>query len=80
MDKQQNTEQVSESGVMESSELSLVLELKPERIQEPQTAQAQEGLGYRLSLSGTTAQPVIIELAEPKVTIHVYGQTPPIAA
>src|SRR5689334_890534 len=77
MSKQQNTmEQVQvesrqpEEGLVEASQFSISLELKPERIQEPTTVQAGETPGFRLSLSGMVTQPMVIDLAEPKLTIH----------
>jgi hypothetical protein len=69
-----------EEGLIEASQFSINLELKPERIQEPTTVQAGEAPGFRLSLSGTATQPMVIDLAEPKLTIHLYGQTLPAAA
>jgi hypothetical protein len=72
---QQEMQQEQEIQVQETSGFSVVLELKPERIQEPQTAQAETGTGYRFSLTMTSAQPILIEIGEPKLTLQLYSQT-----
>lgn len=73
--KQQEMQQEQEIQVVETSGFSIVLELKPERIQEPQTAQAEPGVGYRFSLTMTSPQPILIEIGEPRLTLQLYSQT-----
>ena len=58
---------------------SIVLELKPERIQDPLAAQEGAMFAYRISLTGSTAQPFIFELGEPKVAIQMFGESATVA-
>jgi hypothetical protein len=49
------------------------IELKPERVEEPGVAQAEETGAWGLELVIRDPQPVTFELAEPKVTITLHG-------
>ena len=56
--------------------IQLEIDLKPERVQEPEAlaAAAQSGSsGFALTLAVSQSQPVTIELSEPKVTLTFHG-------
>jgi len=55
--------------------IRLEIDLKPERVQEPEALAlaAKSGGGFALALAVSQSQPVTIELAEPKVTLTFHG-------
>jgi hypothetical protein len=55
--------------------IRLEVDLKPERVQEPEVlaAAAQSGSGFALALTVRQSQPVTIELSEPQVTFTFHG-------
>ncbi len=55
--------------------IRLEIDLKPERVQEPEVlaAAVKSGGGFAMVLAVSQSQPVTIELAEPKVTFTFHS-------